>query len=70
VLAVPRLELRIAADVDELELEFDLRPRVTDDLERARAEIAVGGVVESDERRYGYRPLVVVASATRRTASP
>lgn len=70
MLAITRLELRIAADVDELELEADLVLRLPHDLEGARAEVAVGGVIESDARSYGYRPLVVVASETRRTASP
>jgi hypothetical protein len=31
--------------------------------------VTVGCVIEADAR-YGYRPLVVVASATRWTASP
>jgi hypothetical protein len=39
-------------------------------LPRPLAEVAAGRVVENDLRRYGYRPLVVVASATRMTASP
>ena len=39
------------------------------DLDRPRAEAAVGRVVE-DDSRYGYNPRVVVASATRCTAIP
>ena len=65
VLAVARLELGVAGDVDELQLEAELGPRVVDDLERALAEPAVRRVVERDPRRYGYRPRVVVASVTR-----
>ena len=68
-LAVPRLELRPAADVDELELEAELVAKLVHDLERPRTEAAVGRVVDGDSR-YGYRPRVVVASATRWTAMP
>jgi len=52
VLPIARLELGIATDVDELELEVELGPRVPHDLERALAESAVGRVVE-DDVRYG-----------------
>jgi len=65
--AIAALELVVAGDVHELELEPELGLQVADDLERALAEPAVGRVVERD---YGYRPRVVVASATRWTASP
>jgi hypothetical protein len=68
-LAVERFELRHAADVHQLELEAELVVELFDDLERPRAEAAVGGVVD-DDSRYGYRPRVVVASATRCTAMP
>ena len=70
VLAVTALELRISADVDELELEGDRCVELVHHLERALAEPAVDGVVDGDLRRYGYRPRVVVASVTRWTASP
>ena len=70
MIAVAALELRISADVDQLELERDGRPHLIHGLERALAEPAVGGVVDGDLRRYGYRPRVVVASVTRWTASP
>jgi hypothetical protein len=40
-----------------------------DDLERTSAEAAVGRVVDGDTG-YGYKPRVVVASATRWTARP
>ena len=46
--AVPLLELRVPADVDELELESELGLRGLDDVDRVRAEPAVGGVVEGD----------------------
>jgi hypothetical protein len=68
--AVPALELPISGDVYERELEAELGLGLTYDLERALAERAVGRVVDDDPGRYGYRPLVVVASATRCTARP
>ena len=68
-LPVARLEVGPAADVDELELEDELPPDLLDDLQRPRAETAVSRVVDGDAR-YGYKPRVVVASATRCTASP
>jgi hypothetical protein len=67
-LPVARLELGSPGDVDELELEAELGMYLLDDLDRTVAEAAVCGVVDPD--RYGYRPRVVVASATRCTASP
>jgi hypothetical protein len=51
-LAVARLELGIAADVDLLEVEAELRLRADDNLARALAQVAAGGVVETDAR-YG-----------------
>jgi hypothetical protein len=51
-LAVPRLELRIAADVDLLELEPELVPRRVDDPPRGCAEVATLGV-EEDDAGYG-----------------
>lgn len=69
VLSVPRLELWLATDVDELELEPELVLDAAHDLERTHAEVTVGSVKERDSS-YGYSPLVVVASATRWTASP
>jgi hypothetical protein len=70
MLAVARLEVRRPADVYQLELELDRRPRLAHDLQRPLAEGAVGRVVNRDSVRYGYRPRVVVASATRSTARP
>jgi len=64
VLSIPGLERWVAADVDELEVESELVLHSANDLERARAKTAVGGVIKRD-LSYGYRPLVVVASATR-----
>jgi hypothetical protein len=69
-LAVSRLELVVALDADQRELEVNLPPKRLDNLERASAEAAVGSVKDGDAVRYGYRPRVVVASATRCTASP
>ncbi len=68
-LPVPGLELRVAVDLDEVELEPELRLRLSQHLERALAEMALRRAVERDAG-YGYRPLVVVASATRCTAIP
>ena len=48
MLSIPRLEVRLAADVDELEVELELVLYGADDLERTRAEGAVDGVVERD----------------------
>jgi hypothetical protein len=71
-LAVALLELGDAVDLDLLQLEAEpvrkgqeLRPRVL-------AEVAADGVVQRDRRRggYGYSPRMIVASATRSTASP
>ena len=68
-LAVARLQLGVAADVDLVELEWDPRPHFLEHRPRPLAEVAAGRGVERDPR-YGYRPRVVVASATRCTASP
>ena len=69
-LAVARLELGVAGDVDLGELELRVRAHGDERLPRPLAEVAAGRVVEDDLRRYGYKPLVVVASATRLTAIP
>ena len=68
-LAVAGLELRVAADVDLLELEPQLVPRRVDDPARRGAQVAPLGVVE-DDVGYGYKPRVIVASETRWTARP
>jgi hypothetical protein len=68
-LAVAGLELRVAADVDLLELEPQLVPRRVNDPARGGAEVTPRGVVE-DDVGYGYKPRVIVASETRWTASP
>jgi hypothetical protein len=68
-LAVLRLQLGVAGDVDLLELE---RNRLRDGgqrFARAFAKVAARRVIENDVR-YGYNPRVVVASATRITAQP
>jgi len=48
VLSIQQFELRVAADVDELEVELELVLDSADDLERAPAEAAVDGVVDGD----------------------
>jgi hypothetical protein len=68
-LAIRGLECLVAVDVHDSELEAQLQLRFAHDLERALAQTAAGCAVDSDYC-YGYRPLVVVASATRCTASP
>ena len=70
MLAVPGLELAVALDVDHLEVEAEVGADCLHELERASAEAAIGSVKDGDAVRYGYRPRVVVASATRCTASP
>ena len=68
-LAVPGLELLVAADVDLLQLEPQLVPRRVNDPPRGDAEVAPLGV-EEDDAGYGYSPRVIVASETRWTARP
>ena len=51
-LAVTGLELRVGADIHELELETELGLERTHELERAPAEVAVRGV-EDPDRGYG-----------------
>jgi len=70
-LSIALLELRTAADIDLLQSEAELGPQAVERRARARAEVAAGSVVQDDRRPgQGYRPRVVVASATRCTASP
>ena len=52
--AVAALELRVAGDVDDGEVEAELVPRPADDLERALAEPAVRSVVDGDPRQGVY----------------
>jgi hypothetical protein len=52
VLSVPRLELWLTTDVDELELEPEVVLDAADNLERAYAEVTVGRVIDGDAR-YG-----------------
>jgi hypothetical protein len=68
-LAVAGLELRVAADIDLLQVEPEVVPNGTHDTLRGGAEVAPLGVVE-DDVGYGYRPRVIVASETRWTARP
>jgi hypothetical protein len=69
-LAVRCFQCRVAGDVDLPEFKLELARQRHERLARALAQMAPGRVVESDLRRYGYKPLVVVASATRPTAIP
>jgi hypothetical protein len=69
-LAVTRLELGVATDVDLLQVERELVAKLLERCPCTLAEVAALGVVEDDLGRYGYRPRVVVASATRWTARP
>jgi hypothetical protein len=68
--AVLGLELGVAGDVDLDELERVLGAHLLQDRARPVAEVAARCAEEDDARRYGYRPRVVVASATRCTARP
>ncbi len=69
-LAVAPLEFRIARYLDLLELEGHLRADAVEHPASAVAEVAALGGVQTDGRgRYGYRPRVIVASATRPTPS-
>jgi hypothetical protein len=68
--AVAGLELGIAADVDLDELERMRGAHVLEHRARPLAEVAAGRSEQRDADGYGYRPRVVVASATRCTASP
>ena len=52
MLSIQSLEVRLAADVDELEVELELVLYHADDLECTRAESAVDGVVKR-HARYG-----------------
>jgi hypothetical protein len=66
---VPALELGVAGDVHLLQLEGLLGAHGLEHPARGRAEVALRRVVE-DDAGYGYRPRVIVASATRWTARP
>jgi hypothetical protein len=68
-LAVPRLELRVAADVHLPEVELVLPSKLCERAPRTLAEVTAFGGVD-DDARYGYSPRVIVASATRWTARP
>jgi hypothetical protein len=52
-LPVLQLELGPAADVDDVELEAQLRSQLLHHLERPFAEAAVGGAVDGDSVLYG-----------------
>ena len=51
--AVPRLELRVAADVDLLQIERHLCAHLLDDRAGTLAEVAALRVVQRDGRSYG-----------------
>jgi hypothetical protein len=67
-LAVARLELLVACDVDLAQLEAELVLQLVELGPREVAQVAALRAVEGDF--YGYSPRVVVASATRWTAIP
>ena len=52
-LPVAALELGVAVDLDLDELELALRPQLLENVERALTQVAAGGAVEDDLRRYG-----------------
>ena len=68
-LPVAPLEVGIPGDVHLAQLEVHLRAELVEGRPRPLAQVAAGRVVE-DDAYYGYRPRVVVASATRCTATP
>jgi hypothetical protein len=68
--AVARLELLVAGDVDLAQVELELGTELDQLRPRPLAQVTALRVEEDDLRRYGYRPRVMVASATRSTASP
>jgi hypothetical protein len=65
-LAIALLELGVAGDVDLAKLDALADERRT----RPLAQVAALGAIENDVAAYGYMPRVVVASATRCTATP
>ena len=69
-LAVAALELRHAGDVDLVDLELELGRKRPELAARPLAQVAVTGDVERDGGGQGYSPRIVLASATRETASP
>jgi hypothetical protein len=70
-LTVRALQPGIAGDVDLDQLEVPVATDGRNDLTRPIAQMTPGRVEERDAGgRYGYRPRVVVASATRFTARP
>ena len=52
-LAVARLELSVARDVDLVERERHLGPHLVENRPRPLAQVAPGGGVEDDRVRYG-----------------
>ena len=68
-LAVARLEIGVAVDRDLLDLEAELGAQLRELRPGPLAERAALRVIERDDV-YGYRPRVIVASATRPTPRP
>jgi hypothetical protein len=58
-LPIARLELRPAADVDDLELERELSVDLLDDLQRPRAEAAVSRVIDRYVRNRSHSAAAV-----------
>lgn len=82
-LAIPSLELSIAGDVDLAKSEVEFLLKRDQGLPGTPAQMTASGVVEHDvphltrgtgsnapPLRHGYSPRVIVASATRSTATP
>jgi hypothetical protein len=69
-LPVPGLELRVASDIGLEQLEPELVSELAHLAQRTLTEVATLRVVDDDSGRYGYSPRVMVASATRPTATP
>jgi hypothetical protein len=69
-LAIPALELGHARDVDLVDGETELGRESPELVPRPLAQVAVLRDEECDGRAQGYSPRIVLASATRETASP
>jgi hypothetical protein len=64
------LELAIPGDVHFLDVEAQLGTKPLELDARELAQMTVAADVQPDHHRYGYRPRMMLASATRLTARP